>query len=37
MDKNPEVRLNRLSLLAALLDEFSTFADFSEIVVQESK
>jgi glycyl-tRNA synthetase beta chain len=36
MDKNAEVRNNRLSLLATLLDQFSTIADFSEIVPKDS-
>jgi glycyl-tRNA synthetase beta chain len=30
--KDPEVRINRLTLLSDLLTEFSTIADFSEIV-----
>ena len=30
--KEPEVRINRLTLLSDLLTEFSTIADFSEIV-----
>ena len=33
---NPAVRQNRLSLLAAMLVEFSTIADFSEIVSHEA-
>jgi glycyl-tRNA synthetase beta chain len=37
MDKNPEVRNNRLTLLQSLLNEFSTIADFSEIVTAEEK
>jgi glycyl-tRNA synthetase beta chain len=37
MDKNEEVRNNRLSLLDALLTGFSTIADFSRIVPRESK
>jgi glycyl-tRNA synthetase beta chain len=35
MDKNADIRNNRLSLLSTLLNEFSTIADFSEIVVRE--
>ena len=35
MDKDPQVRNNRLSLLATLLEQFSTIADFSEIVPKE--
>ena len=36
---NPEVRHNRLALLHSVLAEFSTIADFSEIVTssQENK
>ncbi len=30
--QDPKVRANRLTLLSALLTEFSTIADFSEIV-----
>ena len=37
MDKDADVRNNRLSLLATLLDQFSTIADFSEIVPKEAK
>ena len=37
MAPQPEVRQNRLSLLGKLLSEFSTIADFSEIVVSEDK
>jgi glycyl-tRNA synthetase beta chain len=33
MAKDERVRENRLTLLAQLLQEFSTVADFSEIVV----
>jgi glycyl-tRNA synthetase beta chain len=33
-DKNEEIRHNRLALLQGLLTEFSTIADFSEIVTQ---
>ena len=33
-DPNPEIRQNRLALLCSLLTEFSTIADFSEIVTQ---
>jgi glycyl-tRNA synthetase beta chain len=36
MDKNPEVRNNRLALLETLSNEFSTIADFSEIVPKET-
>lgn len=35
MDKNPDVRNNRLVLLQTLLNEFSTIADFSEIVPKD--
>src|SRR5207302_10064635 len=35
--QDPEVRRNRLSLLHNLLTEFSTIADFSEIVTKEGK
>jgi glycyl-tRNA synthetase beta chain len=34
MDKIEEVRANRLALLQKLLDDFSTIADFSEIVTE---
>jgi len=37
MDKDADVRNNRLCLLATLLDQFSTIADFSEIVPKETK
>lgn len=37
MAPDANVRQNRLSLLAKLLSEFSTIADFSEIVVSEEK
>ncbi len=37
MDPNPELRKNRLNLLDALLKEFSTIADFSQIVTAEEK
>jgi glycyl-tRNA synthetase beta chain len=37
MAEEEDVRLNRLALLASLLKEFSTIADFSEIVSEESK
>jgi len=37
MAPQPEIRQNRLSLLQRLLSEFSTIADFSEIVVSEAK
>jgi glycyl-tRNA synthetase beta chain len=37
MDKKPDVRNNRLTLLQSLLNEFSTIADFSEIVTAEEK
>ena len=33
-DPDPAVRQNRLALLSSLLTEFSTIADFSEIVTQ---
>ena len=33
-DPDPAIRLNRLALLQSLLTEFSTIADFSEIVTQ---
>jgi len=33
-DPNPEIRQNRLALLQSLLLEFSTIADFSEIVTE---
>jgi glycyl-tRNA synthetase beta chain len=33
-DSNPAIRQNRLALLQSLLTEFSTIADFSEIVTQ---
>ena len=32
MAEDPAIRKNRLTLLAGLLKEFSTIADFSEIV-----
>ena len=35
MAEQEEVRRNRLTLLAQLLSEFSTIADFSEIVAAE--
>ena len=34
MDEDPKVRANRLALLRTLLREFSTVADFSEIVTE---
>lgn len=34
MDENEKVRANRLALLQTLLKEFSTIADFSEIVME---
>jgi len=37
MDENPAVRENRLSLLAELLREFSTIADFSELAGEEKR
>jgi len=37
MDKQENVRQNRLALLQGLLNEFSTIADFSEIVTAEEK
>jgi glycyl-tRNA synthetase beta chain len=33
-DPDPAIRENRLALLHSLLTEFSTIADFSEIVTQ---
>jgi len=36
MDKNAEVRDNRLCLLATLLQQFSTIADFSEIAAKDA-
>ena len=33
-DPDPAIRQNRLALLHSLLTEFSTIADFSEIVTQ---
>jgi glycyl-tRNA synthetase beta chain len=33
-DPDPAIRQNRLALLESLLKEFSTIADFSEIVTQ---
>jgi glycyl-tRNA synthetase beta chain len=35
MAEDEQVRKNRLTLLAGLLSEFSTIADFSEIVTAE--
>jgi len=35
MAEQEEIRRNRLTLLAELLREFSTIADFSEIVAAE--
>jgi glycyl-tRNA synthetase beta subunit len=35
--EDAEVRKNRLTLLAELLAQFSTIADFSEIVPKQSK
>ena len=35
MAEQEEVRKNRLALLSGLLKEFSTIADFSEIVPEE--
>ena len=35
MDEREEVRRNRLTLLAELLGEFSTIADFSELTPAE--
>ena len=35
-DRDPAIRQNRLALLSSLLTEFSTIADFSEIVTQGS-
>jgi glycyl-tRNA synthetase beta chain len=37
MDENPAVRENRLGLLNELLREFSTIADFSEMVAEEKR
>ena len=37
MAEEEDLRRNRLTLLAGLLREFSTIADFSEIVVEETK
>ncbi|MBI3934553.1 MAG: glycine--tRNA ligase subunit beta [Acidobacteria bacterium] len=37
MDKDAEVRNNRLCLLSTLLEQFSTIADFSEIIPKETK
>ena len=37
MDEDEQVRKNRLTLLAELLREFSTIADFSEMVAEESQ
>jgi glycyl-tRNA synthetase beta chain len=37
MVENPRVRANRLALLQTLLTEFSTIADFSEIVTEGTK
>lgn len=37
MAEDPEVRKNRIALLAGLLKEFSTIADFSELVSEEVK
>jgi glycyl-tRNA synthetase beta chain len=36
MAEDEKIRANRLALLSSLLKEFSTIADFSEIVVEES-
>jgi glycyl-tRNA synthetase beta chain len=36
MAPEPEVRANRLALLRNLLREFSTIADFSEIVTEST-
>jgi glycyl-tRNA synthetase beta chain len=35
--EDPEMRKNRLTLLAELLAQFSTIADFSEIVPKQTK
>jgi glycyl-tRNA synthetase beta chain len=37
MAENPAVRKNRLELLAELLREFTTIADFSEIGAEEAR
>jgi glycyl-tRNA synthetase beta chain len=37
MVEDPAVRANRLSLLGSLYKEFSTIADFSELVTEEAK
>ena len=37
MDKDETVRRNRLALLASLLREFSTIADFAEMAAEENK
>jgi len=37
MTENPEVRKNRLELLAELLREFTTIADFSELGAEEAR
>jgi glycyl-tRNA synthetase beta chain len=37
MAENPEVRKNRLELLAELLREFTTIADFSELGAEEAR
>jgi glycyl-tRNA synthetase beta chain len=37
MAEQEEIRKNRLQLLAGLLREFSTIADFSEIVAEEKQ
>ena len=37
MDEDESVRKNRLALLASLLKEFSTIADFSELAAEETK
>jgi glycyl-tRNA synthetase beta subunit len=35
MAEDPEVRKNRIALLGGLLREFSTIADFSELISEE--
>ena len=35
MVDDPQLRANRLALLQAMLNEFSTIADFSEIVTEK--
>jgi glycyl-tRNA synthetase beta subunit len=35
MDEDERIRANRLALLSKLLQDFSTVADFSEIVTEK--